>query len=211
MSTLVKAGLGIGTIAGVSGLGYGIYSSANSKPEVSSEKIEAISYATALNGTLLSTNENENQTEWTARLGTLTSAEPNTLVDSLKQVKAKQDPSVTWKDLQKWCKDIIGNTKQEGNEFQNIQRYCTFSIKEKLKNIITEENNNSDNEWAVGHTALKNVPNEELDSELQTAKSQTDATANTSIKTWCNKAFANPYKGEKDQEFKNASKICVKS
>ncbi|OAL09821.1 hypothetical protein A6V39_05180 [Candidatus Mycoplasma haematobovis] len=213
MHILVKSGLGIGTIAGVSGLGYGIYSNVQSKPEVHEEKTETPSYAEKLSGTLLSVEDGQNSTEWGKRLEKLKVAREEDLVESLKLIKGKKSPSeATQKDVQNWCKDNIKNpSKDEKNkEFLNIQSYCVFSIKEKISNAVNESEDEGSEKWKKGHDVLLTINDEnQLDEKLKEAKKKKDAEAKKAIKEWCTAEYQKPYKGEKDQGFINAKKLCI--
>ncbi|OAL09906.1 hypothetical protein A6V39_03275 [Candidatus Mycoplasma haematobovis] len=200
MNPIAKIGIGVTTVAGASGLSYGVY-----------HNITTSTYSKSLEGTLLNTEGETHKTNWEARLVSLKVATKDTLINSLQSVKEKQNPVVAWTDLRDWCKGIIDNSNKGGKELQNIENYCTFSIKEKLTNPISEiPSGNGDNQWAVGHTKLQGIDDKKLDSVLKTTKDKIKgAEANAAVKGWCTSVFSKPFKGEKDQTFENASKVCV--
>ncbi|OAL09819.1 hypothetical protein A6V39_05170 [Candidatus Mycoplasma haematobovis] len=204
MSTLAKVGIGLGAVSGMGGVGYGIYS-----------VFRTLTYAEILSGTLLSTKDNEDKDKWTKRLESLKQANNDTLTTELKAIKDKSQPSATtWDELRDWCKKNINNQSkgEKDKEFQGIQNYCTFSIKEKITNSVDEGTGGSDDsKWAVGHGKLQKIDDSELDSDLVVAKGKKNGAGNTAVKEWCVKAYKKPYKGKDDKDYKNASRVCVSS
>ncbi|OAL09901.1 hypothetical protein A6V39_03250 [Candidatus Mycoplasma haematobovis] len=198
MNLLTKVGLGVGSLASVGGLGYGIY-----------HNITTSTYSKLFKDTLLTTTSETHKTNWEARLVSLKVADKNTLVDELGALKDK-NTNATWIELRDWCNSNINNVvnKEDSKEYQNIQNYCTFSIKEQITNAIDE---GKDEKWEVALQNLKKInENTELDQELITAKGkELNSGGKEAVKDWCSKAYKKPYKGPKDQDFKNALRICV--
>ncbi|OAL09824.1 hypothetical protein A6V39_05195 [Candidatus Mycoplasma haematobovis] len=209
MNPLIKAGISIGAIAGVSGAGYGIYNVMQPAPKAP-EKITT--YASVLEGTLLTTTDDSHKDNWVARLNSLKKVKINIdLVNELNSLKIKDDADL-WKELREWCKNNINNPSkgESDKEFKNIQSYCTFSIKEKIKNAIDPSTGDSDGKWATAHGKLKNIDNLKLNQTLRTARDNSDTAAGKkSVKDWCVATYSNPYKGESDPDFDNAKQICI--
>ncbi|OAL09812.1 hypothetical protein A6V39_05135 [Candidatus Mycoplasma haematobovis] len=203
MNPLAKGGIAIGTIAGISGIGYGVFHNLNSS-----------TYADLLKGILLGTNDKEDQDKWEKRLATLKKAKDNELINELKTIKAKKSTQkeATWNELRDWCKKNINNQSkgEKDIEFQNIQSYCTFSNKEKLTKSIDASAAND--QWKKGHDKLQSISKDKLVPALHTIKEQASGnSANEAVKGWCSGIYDRPYKGEKDLEYKNASEICKNS
>ncbi|AEW45884.1 hypothetical protein MHC_05140 [Mycoplasma haemocanis str. Illinois] len=190
--------LGCGS-AGVAG--FGLYQYLN----------RHISIAEKLRGTLLSTEANA--TEWSARLTSLKGSNGN-LVPELKAIKDKND-SATVEDLKHWCSDSlkIRFNHKEDLLFHNIQKYCAYSIKEKLgnSNIVGDSTEDGDSKLSTLLSKLSSTDESKISKFFKTIKdtSGTDNAGNKALKARCKEAYSYPFKGEYDLKFQNVKEFCT--
>ncbi|AEG73715.1 hypothetical protein MHF_1481 [Mycoplasma haemofelis Ohio2] len=201
MNSIAKVASSLVGCGSAGAAGFGLYQYLN----------RHISLAEKLRGTLLSTEANS--TEWSARLSSLKGSNGN-LVPELKEIKNK-DSAAKEEDLKKWCSDSLKSkfSHKEDLLFQNVQKYCTYSIKEKLGsgNIIEDSTQDTDNKLSTLFSKLSSADESKISKFFKTIKdtSGTDNAGSKALKAKCKEAYSYPFKGEDDLKFQNVKEFCI--
>ncbi|AEW45842.1 hypothetical protein MHC_04930 [Mycoplasma haemocanis str. Illinois] len=196
-----------GASMGAAGLGGYVVYSYSREGRVNSE----VSYRIKLNHALLNLSGSDHQSNWEKRLNSLKAVDDSSLVEDLKSLKKKQNPTVTWTDIQAWCRDNIDEKFIDEKElkFSNLRTYCVFSISEKIPSIIATNVNHTDSKWTGALSKFKDYSGK-LSSEFATLKA-TEGSLNDAqkLKTLCEKYYDKPFLSEEDEEFKSVKGVCI--
>ncbi|AEG72901.1 hypothetical protein MHF_0629 [Mycoplasma haemofelis Ohio2] len=188
------AGLAGAGAAGGLALGTDLFSSKSDPKSVISKVLEK---------SLIPLGE-DHSSKWNDRKTKLESAESGSLIPSLEAIKTKENRS--GEDIKNWCKDNVGGFVEDdgGKKFKNVSNYCTFNIKDKLTNPVSDSN------WTTVNDKLKGIESglspamEKVKSELN--KGGGDANA---LKSWCESTYTKMFIGSDDASFKDASSHCT--
>lgn len=166
-------------------------------------ELSKITLAEKLKGTLIQNEE----IIWAAR-ATKLDGDNGQLSDSLKLVKDPKDAKGD--KLKAWCQESLKNTFSSESDqlFKEAEKYCVYNIKEKAGTVIEE------NAWKLDthNTKLNNKTDKDnLSTEMKRIKEalKPDHTKSEELKKWCLNAYEKPFKGEKDQDFKDTKEYCV--
>ncbi|CBY92607.1 hypothetical protein HF1_05990 [Mycoplasma haemofelis str. Langford 1] len=167
-------------------------------------------FGKSLKGTLLSLEGSRDQAIWQTRFSKIKSNK-SSLSTSLLAVANKSGAS--WTDMQAWCRDNIKEKESTKEEklADNVKRYCTFNIGDKLTNEIESSFGESDDKWKKAHEKLVASTDKISDPTLLAVKNtvNTSNAGNKAIKAWCTAAYESPYKLG-DETFRNAEKFCIR-
>ncbi|AEG72917.1 hypothetical protein MHF_0645 [Mycoplasma haemofelis Ohio2] len=201
-SLAFKASLAALGGAGVAGGGLLLGKNAlSSSPEEKPKEL----ISKVLEKSLMSFTDSGLSSNWEARKTKLGKAQDSDLIPSLKRVKGKSGHTAD--DVKQWCKENVGGfvDDEDGRKFKNVSDYCTFNIKDKLTNAI------SNGDWNAAKEKIKKAadPLSPDMSAIKTELNKTQGGNDNALKEWCEKSYDKMFIGEQDQSFKDASSYCV--
>lgn len=158
-----------------------------------------------LKGTLISDSEAD-ATKWDARSKLLVDDTTETLTPELKAIKTAEGDNKVEK-IKDWCNTNLDSYFSDNKELlRDIRKYCAYNIKEKLRNPINTSS------WSPEEheKGLKEAKDEDLSTTMKDIKKKltTEKIEKDALKDWCGKLDTLVFKGEEDQDFKDAVTYC---
>ncbi|OAL10010.1 hypothetical protein A6V39_03795 [Candidatus Mycoplasma haematobovis] len=201
LSKVSKIVVGALTTGGVSGAGAYTYY------ELTKETIKD-----KLGDKLLDFGTTDN-TKWKARADILAKDQSTTLSAGLAKIKQEKDTDGS--KVKGWCEKNIKNkfVSEEDSLFQEIRKYCTYHIKDKV-GVVVEETWSSSN--SKNNDKLKKVNGDaetKLSATMKNIKAKLSASDTTkddnALKTWCLATYEKPFEKEDTQEIEDVKEYCA--